>query len=136
MCRSFCCEKVHQNLPEFDPNSDVVSIQVLCCCKRVKLLLISKDRLTTYLDHYSCKHISNTTVACFWIYTPLVSDPYVRVTFSYQSQVTETLTQTLCPTWDQTLIFKEVDIFDNPKDLVQNPPSVVMEIFDYDKVSK
>lgn len=71
------------------------------------------------------------------LYTkPLVPDPYVRVTFSYQSQVTETLTQTLCPTWDQTLIFKEVHIFDDPRDLVQNPPSVVMEIFDYDKVCK
>lgn len=49
--------------------------------------------------------------------------------------MTETLTQTLCPTWDQTLIFKEVDIFDNRKDLEKNPPNVVMEIFDYDKVS-
>ncbi len=65
---------------------------------------------------------------------PLVPDPYVRVTFSHQSQVTETLTQTPCPTWDQTLIFKEVDIFDNQRDLEQNPPSVVMELFDYDKV--
>ncbi|KAJ7336514.1 hypothetical protein OS493_011724 [Desmophyllum pertusum] len=62
-----------------------------------------------------------------------MNDPYVRVTFSNQSQVTETITQTLCPTWDQTLIFKDVEIFYNQRDLVQNPPSVVMEIFDYDK---
>ncbi|KAL9983678.1 hypothetical protein ACROYT_G005892 [Oculina patagonica] len=62
-----------------------------------------------------------------------MNDPYVRVTFSHQSQVTVTLTQTPCPTWDQTLIFKEVDIFDNQRDLEQNPPSVVMELFDYDK---
>jgi len=65
-----------------------------------------------------------------------MNDPYVRVTFSYQSQVTETLTQTLCPTWDQTLIFKEIDIFDDPRTLKGNPPSVVMEVFDYDKVCK
>lgn len=62
-----------------------------------------------------------------------VNDPYVRVTFSYQSQITKILNQTLSPTWNQTLIFKEVDIFDNPRDLEENPPSVVMEIFDYDK---
>lgn len=33
-------------------------------------------------------------------------------------------------------IFKEVDIFDNFKDLEENFLSVVMEVFDYDEVCK
>ena len=103
---------------------------------RIKALSIFEGRLTTFL--YRCRVIIYLTQQSFLhLYTkPLVPDPYVRVKFSYQSQVTETLTQTLCPTWDQTLIFKEVEIFDNPARLIENPPSVVMEVFDYDKVGK
>ena len=61
-------------------------------------------------------------------------DPYVRVTFVSKSQETKILPQTLCPTWDQTLIFEDEDIYGNPGDLAKNPPSVVMELFDQDKV--
>ena len=63
----------------------------------------------------------------------LVADPYVRVTFLNQSQKTKTLPQSLCPTWDQTLIFKELKIYDDPR---ESPPSVVIELFDEDKVWK
>jgi len=62
-----------------------------------------------------------------------MNDPYVRVTFTNKSTKTKTLSQTLSPTWDETLIFQEVNIFGSPEDLKKNPPSVVMELFDEDK---
>ncbi|ROL41004.1 Myoferlin [Anabarilius grahami] len=64
------------------------------------------------------------------------SDPYVHVSFLHHSQTTETIKCTLNPTWDQTLIFKNVEIYGDPQSLAQNPPRVVMEIFDSDQVGK
>ncbi|KAK7123004.1 hypothetical protein R3I94_019953 [Phoxinus phoxinus] len=64
------------------------------------------------------------------------SDPYVHVSFLHHSQTTETIQGTLNPTWDQTLIFKNVEIYGDPQSLAQNPPRVVMEIFDRDQVGK
>lgn len=64
------------------------------------------------------------------------SDPYVHVSFLHHSQTTETIQSNLNPTWDQTLIFKNVEIYGDPQSLVQNSPVVVMEIFDRDQVGK
>ncbi|KTF85077.1 hypothetical protein cypCar_00021707 [Cyprinus carpio] len=64
------------------------------------------------------------------------SDPYVHVSFLHHSQTTETVRSTLNPTWDQTFIFKNVEIYGDPQSLAQNPPAVVMEIFDSDQVGK
>ncbi|EDV22852.1 uncharacterized protein TRIADDRAFT_28445, partial [Trichoplax adhaerens] len=62
-----------------------------------------------------------------------LSDPFARVAFLNMSQETETISMTLCPTWDQTLIFDNVEIFGNTEDIMLNPPPIVIEIFDYDK---
>ncbi|EDO43088.1 predicted protein, partial [Nematostella vectensis] len=64
-----------------------------------------------------------------------MNDPYVRVAFANQSQMTEVKQKTLCPTWDQTLIF-HVDLFDSLENIQRNPPTVVMELFDKDQVGK
>ena len=61
-----------------------------------------------------------------------VSDPFARVMFSNQSQVTERLDKTICPTWDQSLIFTTLEIHGDPAFVRDNPPVVVVEIFDYD----
>nr|XP_058962380.1 myoferlin-like [Pocillopora verrucosa] len=65
-----------------------------------------------------------------------MNDAYVRVAFCKQSAVTEVLTQTLCPTWDQTLIFDDVEIYESVENVAKSPPSVVVEVFDKDAVGK
>ncbi|XP_015759469.1 PREDICTED: dysferlin-like [Acropora digitifera] len=65
-----------------------------------------------------------------------MNDAYARVVFCKQSAVTEVLTQTLCPTWDQTLIFDEIEIHECVENVAKNPPSVVVELFDRDSVGK
>lgn len=60
------------------------------------------------------------------------SDPYARCCFTTQSMVTEQIHKSLCPTWDQTLIFEEIEIYGDPRILEQQPPEVMVEIFDYD----
>lgn len=44
--------------------------------------------------------------------------------------------ETLSPTWDETLIFDHVIVYGNKEHLKNDPPSVVIEIFDQDKVGK
>ena len=64
----------------------------------------------------------------------LFSDPYARVVFGTQSQVTEILTSTICPTWDQTLIFENVQIYGSIDKVARHPPEVIIELFDKDPV--
>ena len=69
-----------------------------------------------------------------WFFFLQTSDAYVRVAFCKQSAVTEVLTQTLCPTWDQTLIFDDVEIYESVENVAKSPPSVLVEVFDKDAV--
>ncbi|KAG8550730.1 hypothetical protein GDO81_022142 [Engystomops pustulosus] len=60
------------------------------------------------------------------------SDPYAIVSFLHQSQKTVVVKSTLNPTWDQTLIFHEIEIFGDPAIVAEVPPSIVVEIYDHD----
>ncbi|XP_058637229.1 dysferlin isoform X9 [Onychostoma macrolepis] len=60
------------------------------------------------------------------------SDPYAIVSFLHQSQKTVTVRNTLNPTWDQTLIFYEVEIFGDHLVTEKNPPCIVVELYDQD----
>ncbi|KAG8453260.1 hypothetical protein GDO86_000043 [Hymenochirus boettgeri] len=60
------------------------------------------------------------------------SDPYAIVSFLHQSQKTSVLKSTLNPTWDQTLIFYEIEIFGDPETIKEAPPNIVVEIYDQD----
>ncbi|XP_069756648.1 myoferlin-like [Narcine bancroftii] len=64
------------------------------------------------------------------------SDPYAYISFLHQSKKTEVIKSTLNPTWDQTLIFNDIDIYGDPLNLLQNPPNLVFEVFDEDQVGK
>lgn len=91
-----------------------------------------------------------------------LSDPFARVFFSSHSQVTEVgvplarptsrplassqavnfdrrarwqvLSETLCPTWDQLLVFDDVELFGEASELRDDPPIIVVEIYDQDTV--
>ncbi|CAL8300499.1 unnamed protein product, partial [Boreogadus saida] len=65
-----------------------------------------------------------------------LSDPFARVFFSTQSQVTEVLAETLCPTWDQLMVFENVELFGTAVELRDDPPIIVIEIYDQDTVGK
>ncbi|XP_058693705.1 dysferlin isoform X8 [Poecile atricapillus] len=60
------------------------------------------------------------------------SDPYAIVSFLHQSQKTVVEKNTLNPTWDQTLIFYEIEIFGNSRDVAECPPNILVEIYDHD----
>jgi len=47
----------------------------------------------------------------------------------------QVIDETLSPTWDELLIFEEVLVYGRREDIKANPPSVIIEIYDQDKVS-
>lgn len=63
-----------------------------------------------------------------------VSDPYAHVSFLHVSKTTEVIGTTLNPTWDQTLIFDDIEIYGDPQTIARNPPDVVLELYDSDQV--
>ncbi|KAG7507175.1 myoferlin-like isoform X2 [Solea senegalensis] len=64
------------------------------------------------------------------------SDPYAHISFLHVSKTTEKLRATLNPTWDQTLIFNDVQIYGDPQHVAQHPPDVIVEFYDHDQVGK
>uniref|UniRef100_A0A5K3EPQ9 C2 domain-containing protein n=1 Tax=Mesocestoides corti TaxID=53468 RepID=A0A5K3EPQ9_MESCO len=62
------------------------------------------------------------------------SDPYVRVCFINQSQKSERLEKTLSPQWDQTLIFENVVIYGTLESVINSPPRITAEFFDWDQI--
>lgn len=52
-------------------------------------------------------------------------------THGFPSQV---LPETLCPTWDQLLVFENVELFGEACELRDDPPIIVIELYDQDTV--
>ncbi|XP_041511848.1 fer-1-like protein 5 [Microtus oregoni] len=59
-------------------------------------------------------------------------EPFIRVVFLNHSLCTQTLQSSAAPTWSQTLIFQHLLLFENPKDTRENPPLVVLELWQHD----
>uniref|UniRef100_A0A4W5JSS2 Otoferlin n=1 Tax=Hucho hucho TaxID=62062 RepID=A0A4W5JSS2_9TELE len=80
----------------------------------------------------SCLHLSTSC-------TPLISldynsksvySLYPPVSLVYNSK------STLCPTWDQLLVFDDVELFGEAGELRDDPPIIVVEVYDQDTVGK
>ncbi|XP_023574556.1 fer-1-like protein 6 isoform X3 [Octodon degus] len=65
-----------------------------------------------------------------------LSDPFARVTFLSQCQTTKVISQTLSPTWNQMLLFNDLVLHGDEKELAESPPVVVVELYDSDAVGK
>ncbi|KAF2368428.1 C2 domain [Trinorchestia longiramus] len=65
-----------------------------------------------------------------------LSDPFARIIFGEHCRVTQVIDETLSPTWDELLIFDEVIVYGVKEEMKKEPPMVVVEIFDQDKVGK
>ncbi|VDP97712.1 unnamed protein product [Trichobilharzia regenti] len=53
-----------------------------------------------------------------------LSDAYVRCSFQGYSQETQIIQQSLCPTWDETLIYEQIDMCGDPKSIEYSPPPI------------
>uniref|UniRef100_A0A3B3BED9 Myoferlin like n=1 Tax=Oryzias melastigma TaxID=30732 RepID=A0A3B3BED9_ORYME len=62
--------------------------------------------------------------------------PYAHVSFLHMSKTTHVMQNTLNPTWDQTLIFEDIEIYGDPQTIASSPPEVVLELYDSDQVGR
>jgi hypothetical protein len=65
-----------------------------------------------------------------------LSDPFAQVIIGEYCKVTQVIDETLSPTWDELLIFDEILIYGTKEEIKADPPSIIIEIFDQDKVGK
>ncbi|XP_040545321.1 fer-1-like protein 5 isoform X2 [Gallus gallus] len=64
--------------------------------------------------------------------TRTTADPVAHVSFVHVSQSTRVLPGTLDPVWDQALLFHRVPLYGDPRGVRDEPPAVVVEVFDQD----
>ncbi|XP_006028532.1 fer-1-like protein 6 [Alligator sinensis] len=65
-----------------------------------------------------------------------LSDPFAKVTFVSHCQNTKIISQTLSPTWNQMLLFNNIVLHGDGKEIAEFPPVVVVELYDDDAVGK
>ncbi len=65
-----------------------------------------------------------------------LSDPYAMIFITEFSKTTQVIEETLSPTWDELLVFEEILIYSAKEEIIKDPPTIVIEIYDQDKVGK
>ncbi|XP_051958046.1 fer-1-like protein 4 isoform X2 [Xyrauchen texanus] len=63
-----------------------------------------------------------------------LSDPFANVVFSTQCQVTKVMEETLSPTWCELLLYDQVLMEGCKEDFREDPPVVIINIYDYNKL--
>ncbi|CAL4086030.1 unnamed protein product, partial [Meganyctiphanes norvegica] len=63
-----------------------------------------------------------------------LSDPFARVIFGEQCRTTQVIDETLSPTWDEMLVMDDILVYGTREEIKSQPPWVVIEVFDQDKV--
>ena len=46
----------------------------------------------------------------------------------------QVIEETLSPTWDESMIFEEILVYGRREDIKANPPIIIVETYDQDKV--
>lgn len=62
-----------------------------------------------------------------------LSDAFGRVIINDQAADTSVIWETRSPTWNQTLMFFDLIIWGDMEAIVENPPTIMAEIFDFDE---
>lgn len=65
-----------------------------------------------------------------------LSDPFAVVYITEFAKTTQVIEETLSPTWDELLVFDEVLVYGTKEEIRKDPPTIVIEIYDQDKVGK
>lgn len=64
-----------------------------------------------------------------------LSDPYIKVTMGSQSVYTKVIKQTNNPKWNSMLVIPEINLYSNYDEIIENPPEIILELYDQDILS-
>ncbi|XP_063311821.1 fer-1-like protein 4 [Pelobates fuscus] len=62
-----------------------------------------------------------------------LSDPFARIVFGTQCLTTQVVRETLAPLWNELLVYDHLIIDGNKEDLKNDPPLIIINIYDMDK---
>ena len=121
--------------------SVVNTLFLLCGCFQSPVIIhdhINKPFLQCAHTHntthmLSLSHTPHTTLAHARTHTH-IADPYGIVSISRYSHTTRVVEQSVCPTWDQTIILDDIFLFGNPDSILQSPPICTVEFYDKDLI--
>lgn len=65
-----------------------------------------------------------------------LSDPFAKVIIGDCTATTQVIDETLSPTWDELLVFDDILLYSSIEQIRSDPPTIVVEIFDQDKVGR
>lgn len=65
-----------------------------------------------------------------------LSDPFATIYITEFAKNTQVIEETLSPTWDELLLFDDILVYGTKEEIKKSPPTVVIEIYDQDKVGK
>ncbi|KAA0711531.1 Otoferlin Fer-1-like protein 2 [Triplophysa tibetana] len=68
--------------------------------------------------------------------SPPISLQYTKSERIVLTVICQILNETLCPTWDQLMVFDNVELYGEAGELRDDPPIIVIEIYDQDTVGK
>lgn len=63
-----------------------------------------------------------------------LSDPYAIMAFGRYSTRSRIIKESVCPTWDQTMLINHIRMFGDPQSILDSPPPVTVEFFDRDQI--
>ncbi|KAG1949657.1 fer-1-like protein [Pimephales promelas] len=63
-----------------------------------------------------------------------LSDPFIKVVFNTQCQVTRVMEETLSPTWCELLLYDQVLMEGSKDEYREDPPVVIINIYDYNRL--
>ena len=61
-----------------------------------------------------------------------LSDPYAKVSFNRYSSTTRVVKESLCPTWDQTIVISQIRMYEEPETTRDSLPPVILKFYDKD----
>ena len=94
----------------------------------------------TFIKQGTCLLVTNQDFQVLFIVyiisttRSLFSDPYVIVSFDDVSIQSRVCKETVCPTWDQTLIIDTIRLYGDPDTILRSPPPIILEFFDKDDI--
>ena len=65
---------------------------------------------------------------------PHAPDPYAVMAFGRYSTRSRVVKENVCPTWDQTMMIKQIRLFGDPMNILESPPQVYIDFYDKDTV--
>ena len=63
-----------------------------------------------------------------------LSDPYCVLGFGRYSARSRVVKESVCPTWDQTILIDQIKLFGDPTSIRESPPKILLNFFDKDTI--